>query len=155
MIGSSLQKEKSAAEPNGNRDDDDLMDVRVPSGVLFVEDGDESNILQDSKRPTPVVPQKPDENMEIDDRAILDCWNLTVASHDAVPTAVSDATVGVAALPPQPSTSAVNEYYWRAKDMASPPSVDDRSNPDVVRNWQPKALTLPPWAVDPFETSKS
>lgn len=132
MVDSSLKEETtSVPQPDDNDVDDDLMDVRVPSGMILVEDGDGSNILHEVNRSTP---QKPDESLNIDDRAILDCWDLSVASHDAVNTPLAD-----------------NKYHWQAKDLAT----DERSNPDVLRNWQPKALPLPPWAVDPFETSKS
>ena len=95
------KKEKSVLDPNPNNDDqdennDDLMYIRVPSGMILLEDGDES------KRPTTIVPQKPAENLEVDNRAIVDCWNLTVASHDAATTIAPGMATGVS--PSQPST---------------------------------------------------
>ena len=137
MADSSSRKDRVVPKPNNNDDDDedDLMDVRLPSGMIFVEDDGES-----SETPKPTKPlQKPEESASIDDGAIVDCWNLTVASHERVDPASGEAR---------------NEFQWHAKDI-SPPPKDNTSSSDILKTWQPKSLPLPPWAVDPFPASTS
>jgi hypothetical protein len=123
--------------PNPNNDDDegnDLMDIRLPSGMM---------ILEDSQQPTTIVPpQKPAENHKVDDQAILDCWNLTVDSHESVPRSITVANA---------ADFIENKYVWQAKDFVTPSSTGERCNSDILVNWQPRELPLPPWAVDPFE----
>ena len=131
MADSSPQTDRVVPKPNNNDDDDedDLMDVRLPSGMIFVEDGGESREVPKPKTPL----QKPEKSASIDDGAILDCWSLTVASHERGGPASGEAR---------------NEFQWRAKDI-SPPPKDKSSSTDILRTWQPKSLSLPPWAVDP------
>ena len=150
MNDSSRKKEQKRSDDPKNQDEDDLMDIRIPSGMIIVEDDQDGEIRRGSKRQTlSVVPQKPDDSLTVDDRAILDCWNLTVASHDAVgvttiaPDATDETKVSTS-LSPQPSTLADNDYRWQAKDL-------EGSDSDVLKNWEPKSLHLPPWAVDPFD----
>lgn len=151
MDANGSEKEKSPPLSSNEHEDvedddaDDLMDIRIPSSMIVVQDIESSEI--DRKRPTAIAPQKPDEDMKIDDRAILDCWDLTVASHDAAITVAPDAKADLAA------TFGDNDYRWQAKDLVTPASTDESRNPDILKNWQPKALSLPPWAVDPFQTS--
>ena len=151
MTTNGIEKEKNPPLSNNDDEDvedddvDDLMDIQIPSSMIVVQDGESSEI--DRKRPTAIAPQKPDEDIKIDDRAILDCWDLTVASHDAATTVAPDAKADVAV------TFGDNDYRWQAKDLMTPTSTDETTNPDILKNWQPKALSLPPWAVDPFQTS--
>ncbi len=146
MAGSSPPNERVVPEPNNNDDDDedDLMDVRLPSGMIFMEDGGGSSEILPATKHKPL--QKPEESAMIDDRAILECWNLTVASHERVPTV--DPASGEALLSPK------NEFKWHAKDKGPPPD-DKPSSSDILRAWQPKSLPLPLWAVDPSPASKS
>jgi len=154
--GISCTKENSVLDPNPNNvdqdedNDEDLMGIRVPSGMILLEDGNES------KRPTTIVPQKPAESLEVDNRAIVDCWNITVASHDAATATIAPGSMTMAAttgVSPQQLPSTLNNengFCWHAKDLATPSSTAEESSSDVLKNWQPKALALPPWAVDPF-----
>lgn len=113
--------------------DDDLMDMCVPSGMVILNDAADSGGYN---RP----PQKPAENKFVDDRAILDCWNILVASHEAsIP--FSDATADV---------SSSSTYCWRAKDKEVFPD-DAKSPSDLLQGWRPKPLNLPVWAIDPSE----
>jgi len=136
----SLEKQSSDPETNGQGGIDDFIDIQIPSGMIIENVADSETILK-SKPPTTTVPQKPAENLEIDDRAILDCWDLTVASHDVKTTDIS-----------KQFTFKKGEYYWQARDLVAPPSTETEIF-DVQKNWQPKALALPVWAVDPFEMS--
>ena len=138
-------------------DDDEMMDIRVPSGMTFLEGGGEDNSLIETIRPATIIPQKPTENLKVDDQAILNCWNLTVASHEAA--ADTDATTTTAASlsssspSPSPSLNLLeNEYRWEASDKAAS-SAAASSTINLLKNWQPKSLALPTWAVDPFEMS--
>jgi hypothetical protein len=155
--GISCTKENSILDPIPNNvdqdgdNDDDLMDIRVPSGMILLEDSD------DSKRPTTTIPQKPAEHLKVDNRAIVDCWKITVTSHDVATTIIAPDSVTMATTtgvsPSQlPSTlNYENGFCWHAKDLVTPSSTAEESNSDVLKNWQPKALALPTWAVDPFE----
>eukprot|EP00531_Pseudo-nitzschia_arenysensis_P011648 CAMPEP_0116151404 /NCGR_PEP_ID=MMETSP0329-20121206/20077_1 /TAXON_ID=697910 /ORGANISM="Pseudo-nitzschia arenysensis, Strain B593" /LENGTH=204 /DNA_ID=CAMNT_0003648011 /DNA_START=83 /DNA_END=697 /DNA_ORIENTATION=- len=149
MSTENSEKGKSASAPNNDDDDDvdDLMDIQIPSSMITVDDGESSEILLERKRPTGTAPQKPDKDIQVDDGAILDCWNLTVASHDANPTFSPD-TAGD--MPVPPSTSKDNGYQWQAKDLVTPNAIHKSENSDILGNWQPQPLSLPPWAVDPF-----
>ena len=148
----SLEKQSSDPETNGQGGIDDFIDIQIPSGMIIENVADSETILK-SKPPTTTVPQKPAENLEIDDRAILDCWDLTVASHDVKTTDISNVSADSSSPPPPLRfTFKKGEYYWQAKDLVAP-SCTKTENFDVLKNWQPKALALPVWAVDPFEMS--
>ena len=141
-------------------EDDQMMDIEVPSGMVFLEDsaGDDGRInLIQQKHHTKNLPQKPAVNLQVDDRAILDCWNLTVASHEAamVVTATNPTNTS-ASFDSSPSTTTTsltspfvtlleNEYRWNAKDKAS--TAPDAT--DVFGSWEPKPLALPIWAIVP------
>mmetsp|Transcript_18060 Transcript_18060/g.41304 ORF Transcript_18060/g.41304 Transcript_18060/m.41304 type:complete len:153 (-) Transcript_18060:458-916(-) len=128
-----------------------MMDIRVPSGMILLEgDENDGNILTKCMRPTATAPQKPTENLKVDDRAIMDCWDLNVASHDAA-AVVSDATsaIGIATVP---SPSKQNDYRWHATDTTGfPAAAAEAKDTDLLQHWQPKPMALPAWAVDPFE----
>lgn len=154
----SCKMENSVPDTNIDDEDDDydLMDIRVPSGMILLEGADDSEILAENMRPTAIVSKLPAENLEVDDRAILNCWDITVTSHDAATTVipgVAAATAVLPSLPSQPSTLTKNDYRWQAKDLVAPSSTAESSSADILKNWQPKSLDLPPWAVDPFEMS--
>eukprot|EP00536_Pseudo-nitzschia_multiseries_P010231 jgi/Psemu1/25368/gm1.25368_g len=83
-------------------EDDNMMDIRVPLGMFLLEDNNNDNdggnanenILIQTSQPTKMAPQKLAKNLVADNQAIVDCWNLTVASHEAIVAglSVSDAT---------------------------------------------------------------
>lgn len=157
IANDSFEKKKSDSALNVDDDDDDddvddLMDVQIPSSMITVDDGESSEILIEHRRPTHIAPQKPDNDMQVDDRAILDCWKLTVASHDAAAIFSPDAKADSSVLP---SASTDNGYHWQAKDLMTPTTIHESENSDVLGNWQPKPLSLPPWAVDPFQKRNS
>jgi hypothetical protein len=72
-----VREEKKEADNDEHDDDDEMMNIRVPSGMIIHED--EEDDLHHV-----IIPQKPLDNLlKVDDEAILDCWNLSIASHEA------------------------------------------------------------------------
>mmetsp|Transcript_16416 Transcript_16416/g.45300 ORF Transcript_16416/g.45300 Transcript_16416/m.45300 type:complete len:215 (+) Transcript_16416:129-773(+) len=159
---------------NDNLDVDEMMDIRVPSGMMLFDDSDGGgggggNGVVEKSQPTKTMPLKPAENLRVDDRAILDCWNLTVASHEAVAiasdvsnTATTDLSSASSPTSSSPSPVSLDallntKYRWNAADEA-PATIADvgagaaGSAFDLLESWKPKPLALPVWAVDPFET---
>jgi len=159
MGDTSCKMKNSVSDAKNEDEDDDLFDIRVPSGMIVLEDVDDGEILAGSEsisiRPATSVQHKPGENEEVDDRAILDCWNLTIASHVAATDIHPNVKVTNEVSPSLPSQSLPfnkNEYIWQAKDSAAPSSTEG-TDVDMLKNWKPKALALPPWAINPFEMS--
>ena len=145
----------SVHETDDDEGNDDLINVRLPSGVILLESNNDREILRrNGSRSTAADPEKPAENLKVDERAILNCWNLTLASHDGPGFDVPDRTAATATLPSLPSKRAIqieNEYRWQPNHMEDPSSASEDSETDFLKNWQPKPLALPPWAVDPIE----
>jgi len=63
----------------------------------------------DNKR-TKTVPTKTADNLNVDDRAILDCWNLSVASHEVDFAATGTTATSSSSVPS--SLLLEKEYRW-------------------------------------------
>lgn len=98
-------------EDNGEQDSD-ASSIGVP--LVMISPGEGLPALTQKA-------EKPPEGLEWDDMAIMDCWNLAVATHHQE----------------QPKE-------WRA------PSLVNREDHEFLVHWKPQALPLPLWAVDPF-----
>jgi hypothetical protein len=122
------KKEADNDEHNGDDDDDDdeMMNILVPSGMIIHED-EEDDLHQ------VIISQKLLDNLlKVDDEAILDCWNLSIASHEAASIILLE-----------------KEYRWKESIIDDPNDNDDKQqNSKLVID--AKLLTLPSWAVDTF-----
>jgi hypothetical protein len=125
-----VKDEKKDSDNDEHDDDDEMMNILVPSGMIIHED--EEDDLHHV-----IIPQKPLDNLlKVDDEAILDCWNLSIASHEAASMILLE-----------------KEYRWKESIIDDPNDNDDKQqNSKLVID--AKLLTLPSWAVDPFDMSK-
>mmetsp|Transcript_40810 Transcript_40810/g.41415 ORF Transcript_40810/g.41415 Transcript_40810/m.41415 type:complete len:190 (-) Transcript_40810:17-586(-) len=138
---------KHPSKKRKNVDVDEMMDILVPSGMIILEDNDLPNITDGRFRP-----QRPPDNLKIDDGAILDCLNLAIGSHEAVLVVVPTSNTTPLSSPPSMSPSMIlleNEYRWN--ESIVDPNDDDKRNSTFVI--EAKSLPLPSWAVDPLEMS--
>lgn len=127
-----VRDEKKEADNDEHDDDDDeMMNIRVPSGMIIHED--EEDDLHHV-----IIPQKPLDNLlKVDDEAILDCWNLSIASHEAASMILLE-----------------KDYRWKESIIDDPINDNDNKQQNSKLVIDAKLLTLPSWAVDPFEMSK-
>ena len=125
------KKEADNDEHDDDDDDDEMMNIRVPSGMIIHED--EEDDLHHV-----IIPQKPLDNLlKVDDEAILDCWNLSIASHEAASMILLE-----------------KDYRWKESIIDDPINDNDNKQQNSKLVIDAKLLTLPSWAVDPFEMSK-
>ena len=72
--------------------------------------------------------QKPDDELQWDDRAISSCLELAIATHDDKEQRI--------------------EQHWKVPYLGNP------AKDNFLANWKPTSLDLPLWAVDPFLTTR-
>ena len=125
------EKKEADNDEHDDDDDDEMMNIRVPSGMIIHED--EEDDLHHV-----IIPQKPLDNLlKVDDEAILDCWNLSIASHEAASMILLE-----------------KDYRWKESIIDDPINDNDNKQQNSKLVIDAKLLTLPSWAVDPFEMSK-
>ena len=125
------EKKEANNDKHDDDDDDEMMNIRVPSGMIIHED--EEDDLHHV-----IIPQKPLDNLlKVDDEAILDCWNLSIASHEAASMILLE-----------------KDYRWKESIIDDPINDNDNKQQNSKLVIDAKLLTLPSWAVDPFEMSK-
>ena len=125
------EKKEADNDKHDDDDDDEMMNIRVPSGMIIHED--EEDDLHHV-----IIPQKPLDNLlKVDDEAILDCWNLSIASHEAASIILLE-----------------KDYRWKESIIDDPINDNDNKQQNSKLVIDAKLLTLPSWAVDPFEMSK-
>ena len=126
------EKKEADNDKHDDDDDDEMMNIRVPSGMIVHED--EEDDLHHV-----IIPQKPLDNLlKVDDEAILDCWNLSIASHEAASIILLE-----------------KDYRWKESIIDDPINDNDNKQQNSKLVIDAKLLTLPSWAVDPFEMSKA
>lgn len=116
------------------------MNAKQATSNIHVEDendsDDDSSIgvplisVAHDEAPLPAMKEKverPADGLQWSDTATMDCWNVAIQGHDD----------------PEPAE-------WRA------PSLVNQKDMELLTNWNPKSLSIPIWAVDPFShTEKS
>ncbi|KAL3944666.1 MAG: hypothetical protein SGBAC_001274 [Bacillariaceae sp.] len=115
------------------------MNAKQATSNIHVEDENDSD--DDSSIGVPLISvahdealpalkekvERPADGLQWSDTATMDCWNIAIQGHDD----------------PEPAE-------WRA------PSLVNQKDMELLTNWQPKSLSIPIWAVDPFShTDKS
>ena len=123
---------------NNNKDDDDddddlgmMMDVFVPSVDIIDSQEGGVNTNNNTSNNKPLT-------FSVDDRAIMDCWDLSVRSHEQEKeTAIAD-------------TNSNNNNNNNNDDGGGggEEGINGITSIDMT-----KSLALPSWAVDPFEMS--
>mmetsp|Transcript_22418 Transcript_22418/g.53317 ORF Transcript_22418/g.53317 Transcript_22418/m.53317 type:complete len:231 (+) Transcript_22418:124-816(+) len=152
--GSSMRNSINETDVDDDKTED-LINVRLSSDIILLDHKDDGEILcRSGSQSSAAALEKPAKDRKVDERAILDCWNLTVASHDGPSIDVPGRTATIAALPSlqsKPPIDTENEYRWQPKNIGDLSSACEDSEDDFLTTWQPKPLALPPWAIDPIE----
>jgi hypothetical protein len=113
------------------------------------DDDDDSSLLVDVpliEHPGQASPKKleePPEGLQWNDDAILECFQLAVATHDQTTTILPQATH---ADSNDNYTLKILPFEWSAPTNNNSKSSDM----EFLSTWKPKSLPLPIWAVDPF-----
>ena len=130
------QEQLLASHDNNEDDNEDVDDARGKADEgASVDDSDDDDDDDDSlsivvlEGPPPMKLEKPSEGLQWDDLAIDDCFRLAIATHDAAAANASDEAL-----------------QWNLPPLGN---MDDN---DFLSTWQPKPLSLPLWAVQPFTT---
>lgn len=142
-----LPENNGSDDDQGNDDaDDDDDDVDDESSLLadvpFFDDPGQ-------------VPRKkleqPPEGLQWKDDAILECFQLAVATHDQT-TITSTISSNREKEAEQDSDSVLLSFEWSAPttDSKNTQSPSKSSEMEFLSMWKPKHLPLPIWAVDPF-----
>lgn len=137
------QDEMLPSQANGSDIDYDCDD----------DDDDDSSLLVDVpliEHPGQAPPKKleePPEGLQWNDGAILECFQLAVATHDQTTTLPPQAATPPADDSNDKSTLTMLSFEWSAPTQNS---KSNSSDIEFLSTWKPKSLPLPIWAVDPF-----
>jgi hypothetical protein len=166
-IGFNAEEEDDEHDTDHDHDDDDDDDddiLNVPflvAGVL-----DESGRGGGGKKQK-TIPTKPPDGLEWDDNAIIDCWNVTVASHHNHSPTKNLADAKMTTTTDEADTNLSAQYIWKEpifgrKDELSAESSSHTTSAvvtegaaaavaNLLESWKPKSLTIPMTAADEEE----
>ncbi|KAL3923716.1 MAG: hypothetical protein SGILL_001494 [Bacillariaceae sp.] len=162
-LAASMQLDVDIDIEDGDSGDDNDDDN---SNVLFVVS--RANFLGNQ----PKIPTKPSDDLVWDDNAITDCWSMTLAAYtpngslnaDTVKTSEGKTEEEITEAK-ESKSSIYEQYKWKAPKLQTisngnkqTKSGGDNKNTaetitSILKDWKPKSLPIPSWAVDPVEAT--
>jgi hypothetical protein len=144
-------------------DDDDILNVPfLVAGVL-----DESGRGGGGGKKQKTIPTKPPDGLEWDDNAIIDCWNITIASHHNHSPTKNLADAKMTTTTDDDAANLSLQYIWKGPIFGRKGELSAESSShttsavvregaaaavaNLLENWKPKSLTIPMTAADEEE----